>query len=383
MFASTYESAVKYLTLEQMGELFVKLGKIAFNGENAGSDNPVLDVLLRDAKPVMNSALDRHMQAIENGYKGKEYGIMGGRPRKGENRDEYDARRLERARSISEGGGNPQKPLDIDKDNDIDIEKDIKKETDINKNTNIEIITNSISANNHISSNLKPSLDKTRTGEEPGAGTRPQPKNLSDSSNLEEETKHGEEPRKDERARQAGNNLSNVVIPSVPPDEQFSNCIGDLQDLIQHAAGPDYGSMSRNELGEFFTRNLEAAIDYEGKEGRSKRFEDAINSAKMAYMRLHGCDDEQAKKGVNWLYKQRRSSRGGVVKSTDDGSDMKLALEQTISREIQTLQDCDAGKKPKTFYAPAFERATKAAMKYYSSGEESAKNIVRRLKAEL
>ena len=190
VFASTYKSAVKYLTLEQLGELFIKLGKYSFEGEIVSSDNPLIDTLLNDAMPNMDGAERRHLEAIENGKKGKEHGYKGGRPRKGETREEYDARRLERYNQLKGVSENPQKPLDIDIDIDTNTDRDIdkKKEIDIdrykntdvkkdkdknnkinvNKNTNSLVNSNSVSTNQvSFSKSQNPVLDNTKKDEEP------------------------------------------------------------------------------------------------------------------------------------------------------------------------------------------------------------------------
>ena len=131
VFASTYEAAVKHLSLAEMGELFLKLGRYSLKGEvDVSSDNPVVDSILIGVKPNMDKAEWRHLKAIENGKKGKEYGKNGGRPRKGENREEYEARRLERVGNNERESENPQKPLN--NNTDINNNKDTKKDTDKN-----------------------------------------------------------------------------------------------------------------------------------------------------------------------------------------------------------------------------------------------------------
>ncbi|MBR4758359.1 MAG: hypothetical protein IK084_06080, partial [Bacteroidaceae bacterium] len=112
VFASTYEAAVDHLTLEQMGELFLKLGKYSLKGESVRGDTPAIDILLRTAIPNMNAAERRHQTAVENGTKSKNKQFPNiGRPYKGESKEEYDARRLERARTLEASDENPEKPL--------------------------------------------------------------------------------------------------------------------------------------------------------------------------------------------------------------------------------------------------------------------------------
>ena len=92
VFASAYEAAVNHLTLEQMGELFLKMGRYSLKGEEVHSETPMVDVILKMTIPNMDAAERRHQAAIENGMKGKESGGGIGRPRKGETREEYELR---------------------------------------------------------------------------------------------------------------------------------------------------------------------------------------------------------------------------------------------------------------------------------------------------
>ena len=192
VFASTYEAA-KYLSLEQKGELFEKLGAYSLEGKEVHSNNPMIDVILKMTIPNMDAAERRHQTAIENGAKskGKDFPNIG-RPRKGETREEYDARRMERVRNLEEGAENPQKPLnkdidtntdrDIDKKKEIDIDRykntDVKKDKDknnkinVNKNTNSLVNSNSVSTNQgSFSKSQNPVLDNTKFEEEPNQDT--------------------------------------------------------------------------------------------------------------------------------------------------------------------------------------------------------------------
>ena len=72
------------------------------------------------AKPNLNAASARYQRCVENGIKGKEYGSKGGRPRKGESREEY----LERKRKPE----TPRKPLDVDDDDNKNKNKNDKAE---------------------------------------------------------------------------------------------------------------------------------------------------------------------------------------------------------------------------------------------------------------
>lgn len=310
--AATYEQAVNELTYEQIGELFVKLGRFHFYGEDVSSDNKDIRILLNMAKPYMMSASQRYQEAIENGFKGKEYGNRGGRPRKGETREEYDARRLRRSSGIVGEPENPLKPLNTN--------INTNRNTDINKTTNIKDNINSVFTNS-ISS-------------------------LESSNLVGDETKQGAKPSQKDR-RQGGNESSNSqqdrTAQADELDTRFSNPVDldgateseppiwididpdDLPPLIDDGWTPPPAELQHNEV--------------------------VLDDAPPAH----------------------------VTSNSIDGK--KVALEETIKREIQTLLDCDAEKKPMSLYRPAHGRAVKAAMDYFGCGEEKAKDYIKQLKA--
>ena len=121
MYASFLEAAEK-LEPVAFKECIMKLRDYALNGDDVHSKDLGVEIILTMAKPNLNAASVRYQRCIENGNKGKEYGSKGGRPRKGESREEY----LERKRKP----GTPRKPLDVD-DDDNNNEK---------KNDNAEVI---------------------------------------------------------------------------------------------------------------------------------------------------------------------------------------------------------------------------------------------------
>jgi len=342
VFASTYEAAVKHLSLEQMGELFLKLGRYSLEGEkDVSSDNPVVDSILIGVKPNMDSAEERHLQAIENGKKGKEHGNKGGRPRKGETREEYDARRLERYNQLKGVSENPQKPLDIDtnidrdknknknKKKEIDIERykntDVKKDKDknnkinVNKNTNSLVNSNSVSTNQvSFSKSLNSVVDNTKEDEEPSQEIA-QYQDSSFNSKIEDDySKHEERPRQEEkRGSKESDFLRSITLdddfdtPSTPPDERFSNYVGNIQDFIR-LGGYDYDDMTDEEMVEAITEDVDSAIEQYRRRGKTQRFQDLVERAKQTYMRLHGCSEDDALSGIRWLYQKRQRDYEGV-----------------------------------------------------------------------
>ena len=118
MYASFLEAA-EGLDAEAFKECVLKLRDYALYGVDVYSKDPVVNIILTMAKPNLNAASARYQRCVENGNKGKEFGGKGGRPRKGESREDY----LER-KHLSE---TPRKPLDVNEN-----EKEDKKEKDNN-----------------------------------------------------------------------------------------------------------------------------------------------------------------------------------------------------------------------------------------------------------
>lgn len=116
MYASFLEAA-EQLEADAFKECVLKLRDYALFGEEVNSKHPVVNAILTMAKPNISAAAARYQRCIENGSKGKEYGSMGGRPRKGETKEDYDARK----------GKTPRKPLDVE---DKEEEKGNKKHND-------------------------------------------------------------------------------------------------------------------------------------------------------------------------------------------------------------------------------------------------------------
>lgn len=336
---STYDTAVEDLTLEQIGELFVKMGRFHFYGEDVSSDDKGVRMVLKMVRPYMKKASERYKKAVENGYKGKEHGIKGGRPRKGETREEYDARRMERVRNLEEGAENPPKPLnkdidtntdrDIDKKKEIDIDRykntDVKKDKDknnkinVNKNTNSLVNSNSVSTNQvSFSKSQNPVLDNTKFEEEPNQDNTSYQDSSFNSKIEEDYSKYGERPRQGEKqGSKESDFLRSITLeddfdtPSTPPDERYRNYVGNIQDLIR-LGGYDYDDMTDEEMVEVITEDVDSAIEQYRRRGRTQRFQDLVERAKQTYMRLHGCSEDDALSGIRWLYQKRQRDYEGA-----------------------------------------------------------------------
>lgn len=122
---NSFLEAAELLGDKEFRECVLKLRDFALYGDNVSSDNPVVEAILRMAKPNIDAAAARYQRCVENGNKGKEHGHEGGRPRKGETKEEYD----ERKRALK----TPRKPLDDDEEIDIKV----KKKEDDNQNVKL------------------------------------------------------------------------------------------------------------------------------------------------------------------------------------------------------------------------------------------------------
>ena len=125
MYAS-FLAAAENLKPDQFKECILKMRDFAIYGEDVTSSDPMTNIILTMAKPNLNAAAIRYQQSVENGMKGKEHGAKGGRPRKGESRNDYLARK--------QAEKTPMKPLNDDAD-----EKEKEKDKD-DFNNDVEYI---------------------------------------------------------------------------------------------------------------------------------------------------------------------------------------------------------------------------------------------------
>ena len=302
VFASTYEAAVNHLTLEQMGELFVKMGRYSLEGEDVKSDTPMVDVILKMTAPNMDAAEKRHQAAIENGKKGKDKGGGVGRPYKGETQEEYQARVSVWKESLEGGGNNPQKPLNkntninTDRNTDNDIERKIDKDKDIeiNKKTNVEVIPDSILTNcsssfDFESSNLEE--DETDQGEEPRREI-PRQEVISPYSKGQNEGGGNQDEEDDD-------NDNNQSSPPIRTDRSPKNHQSLIDEMPNTPPAPPKKS-KREELTEYMEMSLELAAEEKEKSEELADFMPYLYQAKEAYKELHNCDEQRAREEVSW-----------------------------------------------------------------------------------
>ena len=102
MYGSFLEAA-ETLNGDDFKECILKLRDYALYGTDSKSENSMVNAILIMAKPNLKAAAERYDRCVMNGKKGGEFGSMGGRPRKGETKEEYEQRKgLEKT---------PRKPL--------------------------------------------------------------------------------------------------------------------------------------------------------------------------------------------------------------------------------------------------------------------------------
>lgn len=119
----SFIQAMRNLNGDDFKECVLAMADYAIDGIEPTSKNPMINIILTMAMPNIEAAQRRHLQAVENGSKGKEFGKQGGRPRKGETAEQYHQRKLEE---------NPEKPLKKE------IKEENKKEFEIKSKTQID-----------------------------------------------------------------------------------------------------------------------------------------------------------------------------------------------------------------------------------------------------
>ena len=332
MYASFYDAAMG-LNDEDFREYILALKDYALYGIEYTSQNTMVNGLLMMAQPLLEAAAKRREKQVKNG----EYGILGGRPRKGETAEEYKARKAKTRKNPMgfqtetlnvnanvdvEGKVDVEENRDVDlnvKENenwyenaDVDVKADADEETGIIKETNVK--NNRISkSTNKLSSNLqKPVSVKTKEGKEPSQEKAQHQVSSFNSKTEEVYSKCGERPRQEEMRGSKGSDfLSSITLdddfdaPSTPPDERFRNYAETIQDHIRYDAEPNYEEMTDREMMDAAKDAVDDAILCGWREGQTQRYWDYLHKALKIYMHLNGCSEDDAKMGINRLYKQR------------------------------------------------------------------------------
>ena len=150
---NSFLEAMEFLSDSEFRECILKLRDFAIYGDDVSSDSPLVEAILRMAKPNIDAAAARYQRCVENGNKGKEHGREGGRPRKGETKEEYD----ERKRQLK----TPRKPLNEDEDENEEIDIKVKKKE--NNNANKKLNNNIVPPSWNPSASSSGSTSKAET----------------------------------------------------------------------------------------------------------------------------------------------------------------------------------------------------------------------------
>lgn len=332
MYASFYDAAMG-LNDEDFREYILALKDYALYGIEHTSQNTMVNGLLMMAQPLLEAAAKRREKQVKNG----EYGILGGRPRKGETAEEYKARKAKtlknpmgfqtetlnvNADADVKGKVDVEENRDVDlnvKENenwyenaDVDVEDYANEETGIIKDTNIK--RNRISkSTNILSSNLqKPASVKTKEGKEPRQEKSQHQVSSFNSKTEESCSKYGERPRQEKmQGSKESDFLRSITLdddfdtPSTPTDERYRNYAETIQDYIRYDTEPNYEEMTDREMMDAAKDAVDDAILCGWREGRNQRFWDYLHRALKIYMHINGCSEDDAKRGINRLYKQR------------------------------------------------------------------------------
>ena len=78
----TFFEAADRLDDKSFRECITRIRRYALFGEDEESENTTVNIILGIAKPLLDKSKKRYEKCIENGSKGKDYGWLGGRPKK-------------------------------------------------------------------------------------------------------------------------------------------------------------------------------------------------------------------------------------------------------------------------------------------------------------
>ena len=333
MYASFYDAAQE-LNDEDFREYILALKDYALFGIEYTSKTPMVNGLITMAQPLLEAAAKRRAKQVKNG----DFGILGGRPRKGETAEMYKARKeILRGKNMGsqcETLNNPMgfhsetlnvdvkvdenekgnEDLNVKENGDVNPNDDGKNK--VNKNANGLMENNSIYTNTISSSEpSKLGLDKTGNGEEPRE-RRPRQEVVSSHSN---ETPDRTYPFN----YKCGNYVSLDDVE--PSDPDWIDCDpNDLPPIIDEGWTPPPPELQHNEV-----------IIPQGKS------------------KISNVEDDK----------------------------LRQELERMITKSVGTLLDCEDGKKPMHLYNTAFTMATKAIMDLNGCCKLDAEDMIKELKA--
>ena len=167
MYASFYDAGQE-LNDEDFREYILGLKDYALYGIEYTSQSPMVNALITMAQPLLEAAAKRRAKQVKNG----DYGILGGRKRKGETAEEYKARKealrqsLNKSKTLNNPMGFQNETLNVDVDVKVNENENVNGKAnddeylDVNTNVDADVTNNSILYNSNISSlTSKPGLD--------------------------------------------------------------------------------------------------------------------------------------------------------------------------------------------------------------------------------
>lgn len=278
----SFIQAGEFLSAEDFKKYILKIRDYALYGDETPSDNQVVNALMIMAKPNLKAAEERRQKAIENGIKGKEFGSLGGAPKKGETREEYDKRRL--SRTLQEPLNNPQitpnEPLNVNVDDNVNENEEVKVNEEVDGNEKVNAIgvnDNHESSSSSVSSSSSSSLS-------------------SDSSSTSDSIEHI--VNKDTK--------SPTDISKEEYLEKYSNSSGGSADSDGGISAGDY-------LHEVYYKNMQILKQYRLNNIKfDEKYKNAHNEATHAVMNNFGKSYEFARDFVEktlkeWIEKTKQS----------------------------------------------------------------------------
>lgn len=294
----SFIQAAAYLPGEEFKECILKIRDYALYGIDELSNNPAINIVMTVAKPNLDAAEKRRKQAIENGSKGAPFGGM----RKGETREEYEARRLATPdnplTTPNEPLNNPQltpsEPLNVN------VNNNVKKKVNENENENEDgKVNETVDGNDNGKENV---VINPETFPSPSPSPSPCP-SLNPSSSLQNTF---------ERPQQLDN--KDTVIPTCYGPEKLENKTN-LSSGGGTADAKGYREQSLSQyLKEMFAENAAVVKKYrfynmDFDETYKTAFTNAIHYAMQAW----GYDYDKAKKILNdaisdWIKEQKEAA---------------------------------------------------------------------------
>ena len=250
MYASFYDAAMG-LNDEDFREYILGLKDYALFGIEHQSKNALVNGLLIMAQPQLEAAAIRRAKAVKNG----DYGILGGRPRKGETAAEYKARKEDLRQSLNptetlnnpEGfqtktlnvnvdvneneNWNEKENVNVDGNDDWNVKEDVDGNAEGDEKTRISKNTNSFNANNSILTNssvcsFKPIQEESRNQENNFQGEQLDFRSQDDY--IDDDT-----------------DAADHDLPPLP-DEGMMNCVGAIEELMNAVDRSEQSNMGSN-----------------------------------------------------------------------------------------------------------------------------------------